>query len=276
MFYNPEYTKEGGKVSRLKVGAFVASFRLPFEEAVTKAQELGLDGLQLASIKDEINVEEIDEKKAGYINKVVSDHGLVISAICGDIGGFSTDDKNLAADRVERTKRIMEGAARLGVGIIQSHIGVAGEDPNDARYAVMVKSLEDIGRFAESVGVVFASETGLESPAALRCFLDNLAVPAIKVNYDPANLVMNDFDQIGGVAVLKDYIVHSHAKDGLRGSGKDGNYKEVPVGKGDVDFPRYVSAMDSIGFGGFYTIERECGDNFVSDIRDAKEYLSRF
>jgi sugar phosphate isomerase/epimerase len=169
----------------------------------------------------------------------------------------------------------MEGAARLGVGIIQSHIGVTGEDPSDARYAIMVKSLEEIGRFAEGTGVVFASETGPESPAALRRFLDKLSVPAIKVNYDPANLVMNDFDQIGGVAELKDYIVHSHAKDGLRNSAKDG-YKEVPVGKGDVNFPLYVSAMDGIGFDGFYTIEREGGDNFVNDIRDAKAYLAKF
>ena len=38
----------------------------------------------------------------------------------------------------------------------------------------------------------------------------------MKVNFDPANFVMvTDQDPVEGVEILKDYIVHTHAKDGV-------------------------------------------------------------
>ena len=74
--------------------------------------------------------------------------------------------------------------------------------------------------------------------------------------------------RIEGVAVLKDYIYHTHAKDATRNP-----VKEVPLGRGDVDFPRWVGALDAIGYEGFLTIEREVGEDPVTDIVNAVNYL---
>ena len=35
------------------------------------------------------------------------------------------------------------------------------------------------------------------------------------------------------------------------------NFIEVPLGEGSVDFPKYLSAFNDIGYNGFLTIERE-------------------
>ncbi|MCE5279067.1 MAG: sugar phosphate isomerase/epimerase, partial [Planctomycetaceae bacterium] len=86
---------------------------------------------------------------------------------------------------------------------------------------------------------------------------------------DPANLCMFGFDPISGVAALgKKYIAHTHAKDGLKGV-----LKEVPLGEGGVDFPKYLAALDAIGYDGFLTIEREVGENPAADIIKAVEFL---
>ena len=50
-------------------------------------------------------------------------------------------------------------------------------------------------------------------------------------------------------------------------------YQEVPLGKGSVDFPNYIKALDEIGYCGFLTIEREVGDDPEKDIRDAVCFL---
>jgi len=68
--------------------------------------------------------------------------------------------------------------------------------------------------------------------------------------------------------VLKDYIVHTHAKDG-----KKGQMKEMPLGEGDVNMAAWVAALDAIGYTGFLTIEREVGDNPLADIKMAISYL---
>ena len=48
---------------------------------------------------------------------------------------------------------------------------------------------------------------------------------------------------------------------------------ELPLGRGDVDYPAYLAALKSIGYNGFLTIEREVGENPDADIRLAADFL---
>jgi sugar phosphate isomerase/epimerase len=107
-------------------------------------------------------------------------------------------------------------------------------------------------------------------------------------------------DPVKAVYTLKDYIVHTHAKDGRRLLVKDpeiiygitpeessksqddftsgeGNlpFIELPLGEGDVKFPEYLKALDDIGYKGFLTIEREVGANPEADIKNAVIFLNR-
>lgn len=262
-------------MSRLKIGAFLSSFRLNFKEALQTASRIGLDGIQLSNLAQEITLEKMAAKQAADIQRMCADTHLVITAVCGDIGGFALLDEDEAKLRVQRTRRIMESASLLNVSIVQTHIGVISEDFNEKQMVLMRKCLDEIGKFGEKRGVFLAVETGPESTATMKRFLEAIQIPTIKVNYDPANLVMKGFDYIQGVGDLKDYIIHTHAKDGCPVRNDQGR-KERPLGKGDVNFPLYIKAMDEIGYNGFYTIERECGENPVADIAEAKRYLEQF
>ena len=81
-----------------------------------------------------------------------------------------------------------------------------------------------------------------------------------------------DDDPVQGVHLLKDYIVHTHAKDGVRNP--DASFLEVPLGKGGVDFDKYIAALNEIGYKGYLTIEREVGDNPAADIKMAVDFLN--
>jgi len=91
--------------------------------------------------------------------------------------------------------------------------------------------------------------------------------------------MLGPFDHIGGVHVLKDYIVHTHAKDGICLLAKEGvwnDFIELPLGKGGVVFPYYLAALDEIGYGGYLTIEREEGEDRVGDVGRAIQFLRSF
>ena len=125
----------------------------------------------------------------------------------------------------------------------------------------------------------------------LKKFLDGLHSTGVAVNLDPANLVMvTGDDPVQAVYNLKDYIVHTHAKDGvmLKRTNPEMIYRvtprpedfrsidyfrEMPLGKGSVDFTAYLKALDDIGYKGFLTIEREVGDDPAADILTAKNHL---
>lgn len=75
----------------------------------------------------------------------------------------------------------------------------------------------ELASFADSLNSHFAIETGPETAKTLKMFLDGLGSKGVAVNLDPANLVMvTGDDPVQAVYTLKDYIVHTHAKDGIK------------------------------------------------------------
>lgn len=274
----------------LKIGAIVESFRLDTFDAIKKAAEIGAMGLQMYCTSGENAPENMTPERKKELIKTVKDNGLVFSAICGDLGhGFGDAEKNPAL--IEKSKRIVDLALELGANIVTTHIGVVPTDKNHPRYKIMQDACGTLAEYADSVGARFAVETGPEKSEVLRDFLDSLGSKGVSVNLDPANLVMvAGDDPVAAVHNLKDYIVHTHAKDGvmlkatnpefiynvepmpeeLRGVGF---YREVPLGTGSVDFPKYIAALYEIGYRGFLTIEREVGDNPIADITTAVNFL---
>ena len=153
----------------------------------------------------------------------------------------------------------------------------------------MQEACHELAEYADSIDAHFAVETGPETSAVLKGFLDSLNSTGVGVNLDPANLVMvTGDDPVQAVHNLKKYIVHTHAKDGKQiffrdpeivyGIKKDvivtdDSFIEVPLGEGSVPFPQYLNALEEIGYNGFLTIEREVGDNPEKDIRAAVDFL---
>lgn len=276
---------------KFPIGAIIESFRLPTLEAVKKAAELKLDGLQMYATSGEHAPENLSGKKAKELLQYVKDSGLRFSALCGDLGhGFG--DKELNPSLIEKSKRILDLSKELECDIVTTHIGVVPESPEHERYKIMQTACAELAEYADSVDAHFAIETGPETSATLKKFLDSLGSRGVGVNLDPANLVMvTGDDPVKAVHNLKDYIVHTHAKDGKMLAKGNPEYiygivhpvpvefqgiryfEEVPLGTGQVDFPAYLAALDEIGYKGYLTIEREVGDTPAKDIATAADFL---
>ena len=272
------------------IGVIIDSFRTDTRSAILKAAELGADGIQMYVSKGENTPENLTPAKRRELLDFVKSNGLKFSALCGDLGkGFGHPELN--PELIERSKRIMDLAKELETDIVTTHIGVVPQDKTVARYGIMQEACFELSRYADSVGAHFAIETGPEPSAVLKEFLDGLHSKGVAVNLDPANLVMVVADDpVEAVHNLKDYIVHTHAKDGVmlqktnpefiykvtpmpEDMGKIQFFEEVALGTGGVDFAPYLKALEEIGYRGFLTIEREVGNNPAADILIAKNYL---
>ncbi len=256
-----------------KIGVMIESFRLGTRRGIEKAAELGADGFQIYCTSGDMEPGNLSTEKRLELADFVRDQGLVISALCGDLGkGLLNAETNEWV--VPKCKEFVDLAADLGTRIVTTHIGPLPEDEYGEEWRTGVPAVREVADYAANRGVSFASETGAEAPEVLHRFLVRVGSPGIKVNYDPANLVMNGFDHLGGVEVLAEYIVHTHAKDGVRRD--DGTCEEVPLGAGGVAFPKYLEKLNGVGYKGFLTIEREGGNDPVSDIAAAVDFLRQF
>lgn len=273
---------------KFPIGVMMDSFRLDTRQALEKAAEIGARGIQMYATKGEHAPENMTKEKISELKDMMNSNGLVFSAVCGDLGmGFGNPELNPRL--IERSKRILDLAKELGTDIVTTHIGVVPTEKSNPRYAIMQEACGELSRYADSLGAHFAIETGPEVSSVLKVFLDSLGSRGVAVNLDPANLVMvTGDDPVEAVYNLKDYIVHTHAKDGIRlrdnnpevvyGIIKDEiptgeGFREVALGEGSVPFDRYLAALDDIGYRGFLTIEREVGDNPAADISRAVSFL---
>ncbi len=276
-------------MKQFPIGIIINSFRTDIPTSVKKAAECGAQGIQVYATSGEMAPENLVGAKRKEFLDLVKSNGLVISALCGDLGGGGFIHKDLNEARVEKSKRILDLAKELETDIVTTHIGVVPSDPNHDRYKIMQEACHELAEYADSIDAHFAVETGPETSAVLKGFLDSLNSTGVGVNLDPANLVMvTGDDPVGAVHNLKKYIVHTHAKDGKQifyrdpeivyGIKKDvivtdDSFLEVPLGEGSVNWPNYLAALEEIGYNGFLTIEREVGDKPEVDIRAAVDFL---
>jgi len=250
----------------MKIGIISDSLRLGFAESIAKAASLGATGVQKYLTFGELQAETLTTEKIAEVKDIMNSNGLVFSAICGDFGPDFTQRES-----IDRSKLIIEKAKELGCSIVTTHIGHL-TDEDTPRMEEYRKGVYELACFANSMGSWFAAETGTETAAVLRKFLDSVNQKGFGVNFDPANLVMcAEDDPVKGVHLLKDYIVHTHAKDGIRNP--DGTFLEVPLGNGGVDFDNYLAALRDVGYNGYLTIEREVGDDPAADIKMAVDFL---
>ena len=276
----------------MKIGVITDCFKKSHEEGIKIASSLGLDGVQIYATTGEFSPELTEEKKAEY-KRLLKDNNLVVSALCGDMGGYGFEIEKDNPERIEKTKRIIDLAVEFGTKVVTTHIGVIPADKNEPRYKVMLSALTECGLYAKEKGVTLAIETGPETAKTLLSFVEDTK-GGVGVNLDPANFTMvTGQDAVEAVYLLKDHIVHTHVKDGRRldvnqnptevyhafaVGGVDAlnackGFTELPIGKGDVDWDEYLKALKNIGYDGFLTIERECGDDPVSDIRLAASFI---
>ena len=274
---------------KFPIGIMMESLQEDDKSAIASAAAMGVKGLQLYATRGNHSPEEMDCAKRKELLDMMKSNGLCFSALCGDLGeGFWRPDRNPIL--IEKSKRIIDMALELETNIVTTHIGVVPSDPSHDRYKIMQEACFELSRYADSLNAHFAIETGPETSLVLKNFLDSLGSTGVAVNLDPANLVMvTGDDPVQAVYNLKDYIVHTHAKDGIKlldvdpeviyrviedeREVKDRPFREVPLGEGKVDFDNYLKALEDIGYKGYLTIEREVGDNPKADIQNAVKFL---
>lgn len=277
----------------MKIGVITDCFKKTHFEGIEIASQLGLQGVQIYATTGEFSPETLTQDKKAEYKKLLKERNLVVSALCGDMGGYGFERAEDNEDRIEKTKKIIDLAVEFGTKVVTTHIGVIPDDKSIPRYRVMLDALTKCGKYAKEQGVTLAIETGPEKAKTLLGFLQDTE-GGVGVNLDPANFTMvTGQDAVEAVYLLKDYIVHTHAKDGVMldenqdptevyhafaVGGVDAlnacqGFKEVPLGEGQVDWDNYLKALKEIGFDGFLTIERECGDDPKADIVLATNFL---
>lgn len=251
-------------------------------DLIAKVKALGLSHVQLA-LGDLLKLD--DDARTAAVDDILAS-GLTITATM--IGFEGEDYASIASirrsgglvpdERWDERKRLIIAAAqlskRLGVSLLTTHVGFIPA-PNDANYQPLVDRIANIAQPLAEAGLELLMETGQESASELLQFLHNCRSKNFGVNFDPANMILyGSGDPIEAIKTLGRHVRHVHVKDAIKSKSPGIEWgKEVPFGDGEVPHDQFLRALKKTNYTGPLVIEREAGDDRMSDVRYAIETL---
>jgi sugar phosphate isomerase/epimerase len=248
------------------------------EDLVGKLKATGIHRVQLA-----LDPLRGDSAKWGGVAEVFSAQGIQISS--GMFGCVGEDYSTLESIRLtggiapnetweQNWKNIQATAAlgqALGLKLVTFHAGFLPHLKTDKHFTKMLRRLAEVADIFERAKIVLGLETGQETAPVLASLLNELNHPNVGVNFDPANMILyGKGNPIDALEMLGAWIRQVHMKDAVRANEPGTWGREVPAGKGEVDWPAFFGTLKNLKFTGPIVIEREAGTQRVEDIRTAK------
>jgi sugar phosphate isomerase/epimerase len=258
-------------VAKLKLGVELASFRLSIREALPAAAEVGAEAVEIDA-RGEITP-QISRTGIRQLRKLLDDLRLSVSAVSFRTrGGYATLDG--LDQRVAATKAAMDLAFQLGAPVVVNHLGPIPSDTNSETWRILIEVLQDLGNHGHRAGALLAAEAGAEAGPELATVLGALPDGALAVDLNPGKLLEGGFSPEETVAALGRWILHVHASDAATESSRSGPHLIAP-GRGEVDFPSLLGALDEVGYRGYFTVQAPSSMNPRHDLAEALEFLRR-
>lgn len=267
---------------RMPLGVMV-SVRNDFPARLERLRRAGFTTLQLSRPPEQY----LGDPKRSELHQLIQNAGLAVTSVAAVYAGESYADVETVrrtvgllppatrAARVEDTKRCADFALALGARNVSSHIGYIPEDRTHPDYQGLAAALQDICDHLAAQGQNFCLETGQETAEVLRRFIADVGRENLKVNFDPANMIMyGTGDPIAALEVLGPWVRGVHCKDGEWPKAPGQLGEEKPLGEGQVGIERFLAKLKEVGYEGPLTIEREVpGERQMEDFLQGKRLL---
>jgi sugar phosphate isomerase/epimerase len=228
-----------------------------------------------------IDVTDLSEPAIARIQELMATHGVGISGL-GYYPNPLSPDRAEAEAASSHLRRVIDAAAALGIGVVNSFVGRDPKKTVDENWPRFLEVWRPLVRHAEERGVRIGIEncpmlfTADEwpggknlatSPAIWRRMFADIPSPSFGLNYDPSHLVWTGMDYLKPLAEFRDRLVHVHAKDarldraalddhGVMAFPKLWHTPKLP-GQGDVRWGAFFGALADAGYDGPVCVEVE-------------------
>jgi sugar phosphate isomerase/epimerase len=227
---------------------------------------------------------DVGEQSMDAIEKIqdlLAIHKVAISGL-GYYPNPLSPDRAEAETAVAHLRKVIDAAAALGVGQVNSFVG---RDPSlsvDDNWPRFVETWRPLVAHAESKNVRIGIEncpmlfTGDEwpggknlatTPDIWRRMFSDIPSPSFGLNFDPSHMIWQQMDYLAPLSEFRDRIFHVHAKDaridraaldqhGVLSYPKLWHTPKIP-GLGDVRWGAFFGALSDAGYTGHVAIEVE-------------------
>jgi sugar phosphate isomerase/epimerase len=292
----------------MKLG-FVSAIlpELTLEELIDYSAELGYKCIEVCcwpvgkaerrySGVTHIDVDQLDQKRADEINEYLNSKGVEISGL-GYYPNPLDPDLEKRKFCTDHIKKVINASAMLGINKINTFIGRDKKRSVDENFETFRQvwpeiiwhaGEKDVKIGIENCPMIFTNDEWpggnnlATTPAIWRRMFSEIRSEHFGLNYDPSHLLWQQMDYIKPLYEFKDKLFHIHLKDaklyreklddvGIMATPLEFHSPKLP-GLGDIDWGRFISALNDIWYKGPVCIEVE-DKAFENSIEERKEAL---
>jgi sugar phosphate isomerase/epimerase len=228
-----------------------------------------------------VDVTTLDDGEAKRINDLFAAKGVAISGL-GYYPNPLAPDAAEARTYIDHIQRVIEGAGRLGVGVVNTFVGRDWTKSVDENWPRFLEIWRPLIQFAAGRGIRIGIENCpmsftkdewpggknlATSPAIWRRMFSDIPSENFGLNFDPSHFVWQMMDYLKPLREFSSRIFHVHAKDaridreridsaGILAYPLQFHTPKLP-GLGDVDWGRFFSVLGDAGYRGPVCIEVE-------------------
>jgi sugar phosphate isomerase/epimerase len=228
-----------------------------------------------------IDVAALDDNTVKHIHGRLNEKNVTISGL-GYYPNPLHPDKEKSDFFIDHIKKVIDAAARLDIGIINTFIGADPSKHDDENFEAFAKVWPPIVRYAEERNIKIGIENCpmfftrdewpagnnlAHSPALWRRIFEAIPSKNFGLNYDPSHLLWQMMDYIKPIYEFRERIFHVHLKDAriLREKLDDIGILTTPLnlhtpklpGLGEINWGQFFSALYETGYKGSACIEVE-------------------
>jgi len=243
-----------------------------------------------------IDVAAVTPETAEAIHAACARHGVTISGL-GYYPNPLDPDPVVSGKAVEHLMRVMDAAATLGIGVVNTFVGRDWTRDVDDNWPRFLETWRPLVRHAEERGV----KVGIEncpmsftrdewpggknlatSPTIWRRMFEAIPSGHFGLNYDPSHMVLQHMDPFRPLREFQSRLFHVHAKDvriqkdrlddvGVFAHPLRWHQPRIP-GHGELDWGRFMGTLRETTYRGPVCIEVE-DDTFGRDLEGRKTAL---
>ncbi|RPH88944.1 MAG: sugar phosphate isomerase/epimerase [Calditrichaeota bacterium] len=281
----------------MKIGFLTACFaNINLEDTIKWAAQNGFKALELAVWPLQVKLDEKDtlidaaqfnQDKALQVKTVLAAHGMEISALAYYENNIHPD-LNIRAGIHQHLKKVVDMAALLDVNLVGTFVGARPDKTPKENIMEIGRVFRELVSYARDRGVKLMIENcpmenwlafGFPgnfaySPGLWNALFNEVSDDHFGLNLDPSHLVWLGIDYLQAVCDFHDKILHTHAKDteflsqgrnryGLYGRQidpepwKSGWWRYRIPGLGEINWQKYIDALQANGYDSFLSIEHE-------------------
>ncbi len=249
-----------------------------------------------------IDIDMLDENRATGIRNYMKSRNIEISAL-GYYPNPLDPDEEKSSFFVSHIRKVINASAILGVNRINTFIGRDKNKTVDDNFEIFRRVWVPLIQYAESKNV----KVGIENcpmiftkdewpggnnlattPVIWRRMFSEIPGEFFGLNFDPSHLLWMQMDYVRPLYEFRNRLFHIHLKDarvyrnrlddvGIMAAPLEFHSPKLP-GLGDIDWSRFISALNDIRYNGPVCVEVEdkAFENSLEDRKHALELSYRY